>query len=237
MNLLEPLNLSIKKPLSIIFCLPGKSFSNNFLTSWSQLLIDLFKLGIKVQISQKYTSNVYYVRNMCLGGDIMKGTNQKPFDGKLNYNYIMWIDSDIVFTTKQFLTLLNHNKPIVSGLYLMDGGKKYATVKDFNLDFFKKNSYFEFLTPEYIQHWIHNNPTQKLMEVGYTGFGFILCKKGVFENIKYPWFSPVNIEITNNVSDFCSEDVSFCKKITQLGYKIYIDPTIIVGHEKTIIYR
>jgi hypothetical protein len=231
----QPTNTFVKKP-TIVFCLPGRSFSNKFLLSWSELLTNLTKMGYNILISQKYTSNVYYVRNMCLGGDVMRGINQKPFDGKVNYDYIMWIDSDIVFSTQQFLKLLQHNKPIVSGLYLMDGGKQYATVKDWDIEFFKKNSYFEFLTPDSVNKWKTNNPN-KLMEVEYTGFGFLLCKKGVFESIKYPWFEPIyEKNISNNVVDFCSEDVSFCKKILKKGYKIYIDPNIVVGHEKHIIY-
>lgn len=232
----QPSNSFLKRP-TIVFCLPGRSFTNNFLLSWSELLTNLTKMGFTIRISQKYTSNVYYVRNMCLGGDVMRGIDQKPFDGKLNYDYIMWIDSDIVFTTEQFLKLLKHNKPIVSGLYLMDGGKQYATVKDWDIDFFKKNSYFEFLTPKSVDTWKKQNPG-KLMSVEYTGFGFMLVKKGVFEKLKYPWFSPIYEKNTigPNITDFCSEDVSFCKKVLQKGFKIYIDPTIVVGHEKSIVY-
>ena len=173
---------------------------------------------------------------MCLGGDVMRGIDQKPFNGDINYDYIMWIDSDIVFTAKQFFQLLNHNKPIVSGLYLMDGGKNYATVKDWNLDFFRNNSYFPFLSPESVKQWKTNNPN-KLMEVEYTGFGFLLCKKGVFESIKYPWFEPIfEDKLAPNVLDFCSEDVSFCKKVLKKGFKIYVDTDIVVGHEKSIVY-
>ena len=99
--LLEPIR---KKPM-IVFCLPGRSFSNNFLVCWSELMMNLLRMGFEIKISQKYTSNVYYVRNMCLGGDVMRGVNQKPYDGKLEYDYMMWIDSDMVFTTNDFLKL------------------------------------------------------------------------------------------------------------------------------------
>ena len=232
--LLQPI-LPTKKPPTIVFCLPGRNFSNNFLLSWSELLLNLFRMGFQIRISQKYTSNVYYVRNMCLGGDVMRGIEQKPFDSKLDYDYIMWIDSDQVFTTEHFLSLLKHDKPIVSGLYLMDGGKQYATVKDWDLDFFRKNSYFQFLTPEVVQDFQKNNPNE-LMEVEYTGFGFMLCKKGVFESLQYPWFSPIyERTIAEGVVDFCSEDVSFCKKVLAKGYKIHIDTTVVVGHEKSIV--
>lgn len=232
----QPTDKLVKKP-TIVFCLPGRSFTNNFLMSWTELISNLIRMGYNIRISQKYTSNVYYVRNMCLGGDVMRGINQKPFNGELDYDYMMWIDSDIVFSTQQFLQLLKHDKPIVSGLYLMQGGKNYATVKDWDIDFFRKNSYFEFLSPEGIQEWKKQNPG-KLMSVEYTGFGFMLVKKGVFESLKYPWFAPIyENKIADGVVDFCSEDVSFCKKVLKKGYKIWIDPNIVVGHEKSIIYQ
>ena len=232
----QPTNNFVKKP-TIVLCIPGRNFSNKFLMSWTELITNLIRMGFTIRISQKYTSNVYYVRNMCLGGDVMRGINQKPFDGKLDYDYLMWIDSDMVFTTQQFLKLLQHDKDIVSGLYLMDGGKNYATVKDWDLEFFRKNSYFQFLSPKDIQTWNQKNPG-KLMEVEYTGFGWMLIKKGVFESLKYPWFSPIyENKIHPGVVDFCSEDVSFCQKILKKGYKIYVDPTIILGHEKTFVYQ
>ena len=81
------------------------------------------------------------------------------------------------------------------------------------------------------------NPN-KLMQVEYTGFGWMLVKKGVFESLKYPWFTPIfERKIAKGVVDFCSEDVSFCKKVLKQGYKIYVDTTIVVGHEKSIVYH
>jgi hypothetical protein len=74
--------------------------------------------------------------------------------------------------------------------------------------------------------------------VDYTGFGWILMKYGVFESLEYPWFRPYwsEYEIGNRViSDFSMEDVAFCKDIRTNGFDIWIDPMVIVGHEKMII--
>jgi hypothetical protein len=64
----------------------------------------------------------------------------------------------------------------------------------------------------------------------------MLIKYGVFESMKYPWFRPITQKISDGVEDFSSEDVSFCQTVINNGYKIYVDPTVIVGHEKKIIY-
>ena len=57
----------------------------------------------------------------------------------------MWIDSDMVFSVNDFIKLLNHKKDIVSGMYLMDGGKQFTTVIDWNEEYYKKNGKFHFL--------------------------------------------------------------------------------------------
>lgn len=215
--------------MKIVFCLPGKSFSGRFLRCWSELLAWCIRNGISVSLQQYYSCNIYYVRNMCLGGNILNGSSQKPFNGQLDYDYIMWIDSDIIFTVEQFKTLLNRNKDAVSGMYLMEDGLNYATVKNWDETFFIQNGYFKFMQP----HDIENQ--KELIPVHYTGMGFMLIKKGVTESIEYPWFRPEFVNFGNNLKDFTMEDVAFCRSIIRNGYNLYVDPTVVVGHEKTRI--
>ena len=147
----------------------------------------------------------------------------------------MWLDSDMVFTPEHFAKLLNVKQDIVSGLYLMDGGKNYATVKNWDYEYFGKNYSFEFLSPDDNTKYQKENPNT-LLPVEYTGFGFILIKKGVFEKIGYPWFRPIYYDLPNGVSDFFAEDVGFCQLAIKNGFKIYIEPSVVLGHEKSIIY-
>jgi GT2 family glycosyltransferase len=182
---------------------------------------------------------------MCLGADVIRGKNQKPFDEKLQYDYLLWIDSDIIFRPEHLIQLLSHNDDIVSGIYMMADNKHFATVKNWDEEYFKQHGSFQFLTPQDIP----NNSVQKsfadkpetvnrqpfpLLEVAYTGMGFMLVKRGVFESMEYPWFRPIEIQI-GNMTDFTMEDVSFCLRAQEKGYKIYIDPTVRVGHEKKVV--
>jgi hypothetical protein len=228
------------RPISIVFCLPGTPFSNKFLLGWTHIVQYCTTHQIQLMLSNRLGSNVYYVRNKCLGGNVQSGIKQKPFGGKLKYDYMMWIDSDQVFSVQDFEKLLAAKKDIVSGLYLMDGGDRYATVPKWDKEFYKKNGYFEFLNPSSVKKWIKENPN-KLMEVEYTGFGWILIKKGVFESLEYPWFRPVweDFGLTKDgfpIKEFSSEDVGWCQNILKNGFKIYIDPTVQVGHEKMVNY-
>ena len=217
----------------LIIALPGRQFSNKFLNSWSALLGYLFDRKIQFKIINKYSSNVYYVRNMCLGGEVLAGKDQLPYQGQLDYKYILWIDSDIVFNPEQVFKLLNiaiaYDKvKIISGLYKMEDAKSYATVIDWDEEYFLKHGSFQFLDDNVLNTYDKNT----LMEVSYTGFGFILIKKGVFETIGYPWFRPHYFNFGDKAFDFCSEDVGFCRSVLENNYKIYVDPSIIVGHEK-----
>lgn len=223
----------------IVVCLPGRVFSANFLNSWTDLISVCKNKGIQLMLACKYTSNVYFVRSMCLGANVLNGPEQKPFNGEVDYDYIMWIDSDIVFTPEQVLTLLykmemNKNYQILSGLYAMEGGRQFACVKDMNENFFKEHGSFDFLE---VANW-ENLRKLEPFQVDYNGMGFMMVRKGVYEKLNYPWFEPKFFEYTKNnilIRDFCSEDVGFCLKAKENGILVYLDPSIRVGHEKSVI--
>ena len=65
---------------TIVFCLPGNSFSGKFLDSWSSLLAACISNGIRPIISRKSSCNIYYVRNMCLG-DVFQDIVNKAVSG------------------------------------------------------------------------------------------------------------------------------------------------------------
>jgi GT2 family glycosyltransferase len=216
----------------IIFCLPGREFSGRFLQCWTELVYACLQAGIQPILSQHYSPLLYYVRNMCLGGNNVAGIDQLPFQGQANYDYIMWIDSDVVFTPDQLFKLIDADKEIVSGVYMMQDNTHFATVETWDNEFFKANGYFPFLTPEILA-----TKTEPFV-VDYTGFGWILMKKGVFESLEYPWFQPIwkEYEIDGKtIRDFTMEDVAFCHMIKEKGYDVYIEPTVRVGHEKMMV--
>lgn len=222
------LNIVNQPPLTIVFCLPGKTFSGEFLDSWTDLLGYCHEKGINYVVSRQYSAVVYYARNLCLSGDILRGNNQKPFNGVFNYTHIMWIDSDIVFKRDHFEALLRYDLDVISGIYMMKGGKYFATVKKWDEEYFKEHGTFQFL----IEKDIENH--KELMEVDYTGFGFILIKRHVHEALEYPWFRPLWHEV-GQCKDFSSEDTAICRLMQDAGFKIYIDPKIRVGHLKEVI--
>jgi hypothetical protein len=79
---------------------------------------------------------------------------------------------------------------------------------------------------------------EKYIPVSYNGMGFFACRKGVIETMRYPYFSYPLIEIEGKdgvmLRDTCSEDVAFCKNLTDAGFEVIVNTTLRVGHEKTL---
>lgn len=216
--------------MKIVFCFTGSNIEGRCMDSWTKLLIHCYQRGITPIYTRKYSSVVYYSRTMCLGGDVLRGLKQLPFDGKLDYDYTMWIDRDQVFDPEDFDRLLSHNADIVSGLYKINQ-HQYAAVEHWDVNYFKKHGAFQFMTPQDLV-----GRKNQLIEIAYNGFGFTLIKKGVFEKIPYPWFSPEWNQI-GHVWDISSEDVGFYLKLKKFGLKGYVDPKVIVGHDKVQTLR
>ena len=61
--------------------------------------------GLSIQISQDYSSMVNFARCKVLGANVLRGPQQTPWDGRLEYDYQLWIDNDIVFNTDKFWQL------------------------------------------------------------------------------------------------------------------------------------
>ena len=228
------------KGKTIVFCLPGRGCSYIFLKNFVQLCFDMVQNGMSIQISQDYSSMVNFARCKCLGANVLRGPDQIPWDGKLEYDYQLWIDSDIVFTTEKFWQLCDLAVPaegeengIAAGLYATEDGSTTSVAHWLEEDDFRKNGgVMNHETVESI------SKRRKPFTVDYTGFGWVMIKKGVFEDekMKYPWFAPkMQVFESGDVQDMCGEDVSFCLDAIEADYKIWCDPRIRVGHEKTRI--
>ena len=224
------------KRKKIIFCLPGKTYSNEFLLSWSDLILWCSKNGYDFTVSQNYSSVVHFARTLCLCGDNKRGKYQKPFDNKVDYDYIMWIDSDIIFKAEDFKKLLQSEHDITSGIYKMQDNIHYPVVINWDTTYLKNNGNFEFLNDKKIEELKSNNKllNNRYLNVEYTGMGWMLIKKDVIEQLKYPWFYHELYEVDNFV-EMLSEDVSFCKNLKKAGFDIYVDLDIRVGHYKNFI--
>jgi hypothetical protein len=220
---------------TVVVALPGREYSGTFLTNWSETLMLMVQKGYKITMINEYSSFVSFSRMKTLGLNVLRGATQVPFGGQLDYDVWLTIDSDIVFTPHQVIELIEDvdKHPVVSGLYRMTDLKHYAAVKEWDMEYFKKHGSFEFLNVDTL------DTTEKYMKVAYNGMGFFACRKGVIENLKYPYFSYPLIEMETEdgklLRDMCSEDVAFCKNLKDVGYSVIVNTSLRVGHEKTLV--
>ena len=231
---------------TVIICVPGRTFSNRFFISWSECLIKLF-YKYNVNVSNEYSSQVNFARSKCLGAHVLKGPDQKPFQGELDYDVLLWLDSDMVFNYELIDGLIQsclHTHPVVSGVYSIDGGQHLSCVKDWNNEYFAKHGHFEFLTEETARELLAEET--EWLKCAYSGMGCMAIRKGVIENerFKYPWFfSDVKQIYTGNqsmpyITEGMSEDVCFVRKLIDNGIidGVMVNLKLRFGHEKSIVY-
>ena len=166
----------------------------------------------------------------------------------MEYDWQLWIDSDIIFNTDKFWQLADlafpadavdedgeiiqeNMHPISAGWYSTEDGRTTSVAHWLEEDDFRSNG-------GVMNHEMVDGiqKRKKPFTVDYTGFGWVMIQKGVFEDEKmtYPWFAPkMQVFESGAVQDMCGEDVSFCLDAIEAGYEIWCDPRIRVGHEKT----
>lgn len=162
-----------------------------------------------------------------MGGTRSSPKTFKPFDGQLDYDWIVWLDSDQTWEPEDLEKMLsNPDHKVVTGCVLMNDNKH------FNISKYKKNGIDD-------RTWLTRKDIVGKTERFITpecGMGFMVVQKGVFEQLEYPWFFPTEHD-TGDVRWFEAEDGSFCNRIAKLGIDIWVDPRVQIGHEKVRILR
>jgi hypothetical protein len=220
-----------------VFCLPGDYYSGTFLTNIVGLNSLLAVHGIKVTLAQTHSSCVHRLRNICGGGDILRGTYQTPFANQdVDYDYLLWIDSDIVFNRKNFTDLLEMDVDVATGWYYQpDGTPACGFIDKSACKRVKSHPSLPLYDPS---HTYLFRPDKDIADktdpyvIDWVGMGWMLIKSGVMEKIPYPWFAPKNIRATETIVDTLSEDLSFQLSLRDAGFEIVMNPGIRVGHEK-----
>lgn len=209
--------------MRIVFCLPGNSYSGDFLKCFTNLWTWCLQNGHQPVLSQQHSSMVNFARCKVAGADVSKGMYQKPFNG-VPYDYMMWIDSDQTFTIGDFSKLLSMDCDVASGWYSQPQGFT-PVVENLDDEYFNKHGHYQFIKQEEMLE------RKFAFKADYIGFGWVLVKQGVFERMEYPWFAPKKLQVPQGY-EMCSEDVAWCLDAKQLDIDIYVDPQIRVGHEK-----
>lgn len=169
---------------------------------FAQSLATLDKVG-DCQVSFIMNSLIYDARNKFC---------QQAIEGE--FDYILWLDSDMVFPSYVLKQFMQDDKDIVAGLYFR---RNYPFTPVAFSELRRENG---ILKMKDLEEW-----SSELFEVDGVGFGCVLMKTDCLFDIAGKeggiWFTP---------TPDAGEDAAFCLRAKEYGYKIWIDPTVKLGH-------
>jgi hypothetical protein len=126
----------------------------------------------------------------------------------LGAEYMLWLDSDMVFPSTTAVRLMSHNEPVVGANYV------------------RRQKPYKGVAYETIGDWQNPLPFEvqdKLVPVEGIGMGCILMKTKIFEELSKPWF---DFQWSPESNDFLGEDMYLCQKIAGAGYTVKVDTVL-----------
>lgn len=125
------------------------------------------------------------------------------------YSHVLWLDADMVFDDDIYSKLSSTGKDFVSGIA---HGRRPP----------HRSCLFKQLGPKVIRY--ENEYPSELFEVAACGFGCVFIKVDILKEVKkrhfYSFLPTMDL----------GEDLAFCKRATDLGYRIYAHPGVVLGH-------
>lgn len=133
-------------------------------------------------------------------------------------SHLLWIDDDMTFPADALMRLLDHGKPFVGGLCHNRRPPYQPIVLRYH---------DEAIAAGHQRYgFVYHYPPNNLFEVDATGAAFKLVAREVYEKIGSDWYTP---------AEGLSEDLSFCRRVKNAGYPIYVDTGLQIGHITEVV--
>lgn len=161
------------------------------------------KHGYNIDFDFEIGTYLHQMRNEIVYGAIKNGSD-----------YLMFIDSDLIFPQDGILNLLAHNKDVIGGCYNIRSLPKRGTVKGF------KNGII-----------CEHEMSKELEKVYAIPTGFMLIKLSAIRYMAHP-FDFGRFED----GTFIGEDINFCKRLNEMGKEVWCDGSIPIGHIGEYVY-
>ena len=149
------------------------------------------------------------------GADVAYARNLLAERAKGVADYVMFLDDDVLPPINTITKLISHKKDMVCGLYFAKQEPHFPQI-------FLKNK-------ENAEKYdcVENYERDKLIEIDACGGGCMLIKGEIFKKLKKPyfWYIPSGENTLRK-----GEDLYFCEKVKEAGYKIFCDTSIICKH-------
>lgn len=135
-----------------------------------------------------------------------------------NCSHVLFIDDDMAYKPEALYQLLEHNKDVVSGLYLGRAYPHQPLIFDLADD-----------DGKCLYAYLEGNES-RLIPIVNCGLGFVLIKTEVFKNLEKPWVRLGELD----PQEWC-DDIGFFNRVRNAGFELYCDTECRVGHIGTMI--
>jgi hypothetical protein len=119
--------------------------------------------------------------------------------------WVLWLDSDMMFPPTTLLRLLAHKQDIVACNYM----KRASPFK--SVAFMDTNDW---------ESWVPLQSEDELLTVEAIGMGCVLMRTSVFEKLNRPYFE---YTYQPKTKDWGGEDFTLFKKLNKVGHQVKVD--------------
>lgn len=136
--------------------------------------------------------------------------------------WVLFVDADCIPPIGAVKRLLSHDVGVIGGL-IVERVAPLAICAVKSLEPFERYRAEEFPMSR-----------RDLQPVVSVGTGFMMIQRPVIDALPKPWFRCGQIP---GGEDLLAEDLSFCLQAAQVGFPVFLDPAVRVGHEtKLTVY-
>lgn len=155
--------------------------------------------------------------------------NSKQTDTGLPFQWLFFLDSDVLVPRFALTRLMSHRLPIVSGLYY----QRFPTFDGVSANYLPCMFNEAVADGKTVKRPITDFVSGSLVEAAYVPGGCLLINRSVFERFLqagvkriFEWTMTADSEGLGR-----SEDFEFCARARALGYKCFVDTGIVCTHE------
>lgn len=217
-------NHSEKEAVTFAWC-DGGTVEGRFASGIINTMLDANRRGIRV------------VSSIRVQGNQIARQRQSLIDywyDKMQTDWLMWIDSDIVMSTEAFMLLWDSaekkSKPLVTGVYFVSQENEQTLMEPTPALYMDTDN-------KYVTRAIHPLPQNQLIPIDVGGFGFVLMHRSIVPKVRevsgeFSMFG----ENQQAAKKFISEDVSFFRRVKEAGIQAYAHTGAHVQHLKTFSF-
>jgi hypothetical protein len=187
-------------------------------------------LGSMLKISHR--NHPIEIMNLMSGANVCKARNSLVSHFlATDSEYLLMVDSDMVFREDCVDRLVEHELPIVNGMYMQPNpdSSLYPCMYRHTVGTDRDQGMFTTVGGDF--------PRGELIRVDAVGAGFMMVRRDVFEaiaakiaNPAAPWFQE-----EQRGPALCGEDFVFCMRAAECGYDILVDTSVSAGHVKPMM--